>query len=98
MVREKDDKFLKIQIFVHNSAPNYSTVENSYMRKQDLKTKKHFVDFGIFDLKAENKFRKKQIFKRNSARNYFIATKFLIKRLDINTKKTSFDDFGIFHF
>ena len=38
-----------------NSAPNYSTVKNIYMRKQDLNTEKNiFGNFGIFDLKGEN--------------------------------------------
>ena len=70
VVREKDDKLRKIQIFEYNSAPNCFMVKNSYMRGLDLDSKKKKKTFlTIFEFLILSgkivKYRKISIFEHN---------------------------------
>ena len=49
VIREKDAKLRKLQIFKHSF-----TVKNLYVSELDLNTKKNFGDFEVFDLKGKN--------------------------------------------
>ena len=71
MERSKTPKFLKVQIFDHNWAPNCFTVTNSYMSELDLNTKETILAILEFLILWEKnaKFWKNEIFERNSAPN-----------------------------
>ena len=68
ILRVKIAKFLKIWIFKHNSALNYSTVKKFHMKELDMNTKKkpHLTILEFFNLTGKiDKSRKIWIFERN---------------------------------
>ena len=73
ILRQRNTKFRKIQIFNRNSTLNYSTVKKIHKKELDLNTKQNtFSDFRIFlndkfGIEGNiTKFQKIRIFKSNS--------------------------------